>query len=431
MPSPRFPRNLNQRTGLLVTADMALPRAPEFDSTRAFFREGYNFVGDRCRQLDTDIFATRIMLYPVVCIMGDDAARQFYGGRHFTRQGAMPQTTLRLLQDKNSVQSLDGAAHSRRKALFLDMLTGEAVEQVGRLFDARWRAALPSWRRRSSIILHDEMVTLLCEVACAWTGVPVAGDTLRRRAHETGAMVAAAGTAGPRAWGALLLRQRAERWARAAVVAIRKTRPHGYAAAPVERIARYQDEDGRLLDPVTAGVELINLIRPMVAVARFITFAALALAEHSEAAAWLLEDPDARSAAFADEVRRFYPFFPVIGGRVRQGFIWRDHPFGSGDWVLLGLHATNHDPRLWGDPHFFRPQRFLDRGSDGYDLVAQGAGRHAADHRCPGEEITVELIRRALAQLLALDYRLPEQRRDVPLNRFPTLPRSGLVMALG
>lgn len=123
---------------------MTLPHPKTVDSTRAFFRQGYRYVGDTCATLGTDAFATRLTLRPVVCMMGEEAARRFYDGAHFTRVGAMPGTTLRLLQDKGSVQSLDGAAHRARKAMFLSMLTGDEVAHVGRLFDARFAAA---WRR--------------------------------------------------------------------------------------------------------------------------------------------------------------------------------------------------------------------------------------------------------------------------------------------
>ena len=135
-----------------------------------------------------------------------------------------------------------------------------------------------------------------------------------------------------------------------------------------------------------------------------------------------------RLPIFVQEVRRFYPFFPVIGGRVRQPFEWRDHRFALGDWVLLGLHATNHDPRLWDEPQRFRPERFIDRQSSGFDLMPQGAGDHASDHRCPGEWFTIELIERAVQQLLSRKYEIPEQPLTIPLNRFPTLPESRLVI---
>lgn len=404
---------------------MTLPRQPALDDTRAFFREGYTYVGNRCSALGSDAFRTRIMLRSVVCMMGEDAARHFYDGVHLTRQGAMPSMTMRLLQDQGSVQSLDGDAHQHRKALFLRLLRGDAVREIGDMFADRWRAALPEWRGQRRIVLHDVVTRLLCETICAWAGVPVANRVLTDRTREMTAMIDGAGTVGPSAWRALLLRRRSERWAREAL-AIARLKPAG--ASPLSRLAHFRGTDGALLKLDVAAVELLNLIRPTVAVARFITFAALALHEHPEAAVWLEQDPVARTAAFVDEVRRYYPFFPVIGGRVRSPFRWREHDFKHGDWALLGLHATNHDARIWGDPERFRPERFIGRASSGFDLIPQGAGEHDRDHRCPGEWFTIELISRALTALRETIYRVPDQQLDVPLNRFPTLPRSGMIL---
>jgi cytochrome P450 len=28
--------------------------------------------------------------------------------------------------------------------------------------------------------------------------------------------------------------------------------------------------------------------------------------------------------------------------------------------VLTGLHSYHNDPEVWGDPHVYRPERFLD-----------------------------------------------------------------------
>lgn len=82
--------------------------------------------------------------------------------------------------------------------------------------------------------------------------------------------------------------------------------PRHDAPTPVDRLAGFHDEDGAALSFRHAGVELLNLIRPTVAIARFVTFAALALHEHPNAADWLREDVDGRLPAFVDEVRRFY-----------------------------------------------------------------------------------------------------------------------------
>jgi fatty-acid peroxygenase len=78
----------------------AIPHDPAFDSTLALLREGYDFIAGRCDRLSTDIFATRLMLKRAICIRGASAAEMFYGGSHFTRNGAMPQMTMRLLQDR-------------------------------------------------------------------------------------------------------------------------------------------------------------------------------------------------------------------------------------------------------------------------------------------------------------------------------------------
>ena len=367
------------------------------------------------------------MFRPVICAMGDEATRRFYDGEHFTRTGSMPQTTLRLLQDKGSVQTLDGQEHGHRKAMFMHMLTGDAVGRIGDLFDSRWDAAMAEWRRQGRIVFHHEMARLLCDVICDWSGVPVTGKALDARTRETKAMIDGAGTAGPRAWYGLLLRRRTERWARRAIRQARKS-PERTGATAVEIIAHHRDSTGALPDVRSAGVELVNVIRPTVAVARFITFAALALHEHPAAAAWLRADVDGRALAFAQEVRRFYPFFPVVGGRVREPFTWRGHRFAVGAWVLLGLHATNHDARLWEGPEQFRPERFLDANLVEGRLVPQGGGDHWRDHRCPGEWITTELIRRALLKTLALEYSVPAQSLHVRKDRFPTLPASGFVM---
>lgn len=44
------------------------------------------------------------MFTKATCIMGEEADEVFYEPGRFTRKGALPQTTLRLLQDKGSVQ---------------------------------------------------------------------------------------------------------------------------------------------------------------------------------------------------------------------------------------------------------------------------------------------------------------------------------------
>ena len=128
-----------------------------------------------------------------------------------------------------------------------------------------------------------------------------------------------------------------ERWARSVIHAIRTDRLRLRAGSPAQTVAAYRDEAGALLPTKIAAIELINLLRPIVAVARFITFSALALHEHPDLQPKLAGARDDEVEAFVQEVRRFYPFFPTVGGKVLKAFQWRDHRFARGDCVLLDL----------------------------------------------------------------------------------------------
>ncbi|UKA56632.1 hypothetical protein LFT45_22395 (plasmid) [Arthrobacter sp. FW305-BF8] len=78
------------------------------DSSLALLREGYTFISARYDEAGTDLFQTRLMLRPVVCIRGAAAAEFFYGGGRFSRTGALPRSAKHLLQDAKSVQPLKG-----------------------------------------------------------------------------------------------------------------------------------------------------------------------------------------------------------------------------------------------------------------------------------------------------------------------------------
>ena len=406
----------------------AIPHAAGIDNTIPFLREAYTFVSRRCERLGSDLFTTRIMLTPVLCMRGAEAARVFYDGDRFTRQGAMPQTVLRLLQDKGSVQGLDGAAHRHRKALFMSLMSPDGIARIAGLLEHHWREALPRWTSMAEVRLLPAIGDVLTRTACDWAGVPVPERDMPALSRELQAMIREAGHVRPGTLYALALRRRTERRMRRLVEDVRAGRvtpPEGSALAAV---ARHREPDGTPLGSDAAAVELINLLRPVVAVNRFIIFAALALHQHPE---WRqrLADDEAWLEPFVQEVRRFYPFFPLVGGRVRRGFEWAGHRFAARDWVILDLYGTNHDSRLWPEPEQFRPERFKDWPGDPYTFIPQGAGDPMAGHRCPGERMTIALIGRAVRLLRGMHYDVPPQDLSISLSNMPAAPRSQLVLS--
>ena len=197
------------------------PRLKTPDSSIDLYREGYTFVSRRCDRLGTDGFRTRFLLRPVTCIRGAQAARLFYGGERFTRQGAFPKSVMHLLQDEGSVQSLGGAAHRHRKAMFLQTLQGEDPMDLEGIFERERRAAVSRWQQKERVVLHDETEEILTRTAAAWAGVPMSERDVRLRTRELSAMVSNAGSFGPSNWWARALRNRSELWSRDLVKRVR------------------------------------------------------------------------------------------------------------------------------------------------------------------------------------------------------------------
>ena len=97
---------------------------------------------------------------------------------------------------------------------------------------------------------------------------------------------------------------------------------------------------------------------------------------------------------------------------------------------MLDLHGINHDERVWQEPETFHPQRFLQWNGDAYAFVPQGGGSHQLQHRCPGEWITVALMRTAIELFTqTIRYNVPPQDLSVDATRLPALPRSRFVIS--
>jgi fatty-acid peroxygenase len=407
-----------------------IPRVGVIDSSVALVTEGYEFISRRCDRLGTDVFETRLRLEPTICMRGHEAARLFYDEARFERKDAAPGRLRKTLFGEGGVQGLDDEEHRRRKAMFMSMMTPHRIDELVELVREAWRRRIPVWARTPGVVtLKHEAGAVLTEAVHAWAGVPLDPSEIGPSDwHLQGMIVGGAGL-GPRyLWG----RWSRARGDRAAEELIERTRagvitpPAGTA---LEVIASHRDLDGALLDPAVAGVELLNVLRPTVAIDRYLVFAALALHRHPQWRARLGEADDATLERFVQEVRRTSPFFPFTAARVRDGFEWQGYRFPTGRLVLLDLFGTNHDPRRWDDPTAFRPERFEAWDGDAFDLIPQGGGDHDHGHRCAGEWITIEVMKAVVAELTrSMRYRVPDQDLRVARGRLPALPRSGFVI---
>src|SRR3982751_2213170 len=102
-------------------------RLMRFDETLPFLRAPYDFISEGCARRGTDVFETRLMLRPTICMRGRAAADLFYDETHFSRQGAAPLRVQQSLLGRRGVQAIDGDAHRHRKQMFLEVLGTDRV----------------------------------------------------------------------------------------------------------------------------------------------------------------------------------------------------------------------------------------------------------------------------------------------------------------
>ncbi|UJW76494.1 hypothetical protein [Rhizobium sp. SL42] len=417
----------------------AIPRSPGFDETVKLAREGYDFLSQRFRSMNSPIFRTRLMLRDVLCLTGPDAARLIYDDDRLTRVGAMPQMVLRLLAGKGSVQQLDGAEHRHRKAMFVRMLVEDrtGIDRLVAIFRRNFIERVPDWIRWGAVPLGAELDLILIRTALAWTHAPIDPEEIDRDDALLTELAEQAGHFGPRRLplpllpGLLGRRSALERRLTAAFRQIRRGRQAPLPGTPMAMIAGYRDQKGQPLAPAVAAGELINLLGPIASLGRYILFAAVELERHGE---WreILRVPDDRLLTdFAEEVRRCVPFYPFVGAVARTGFHWNGHQIRRGQWLLFDLYGTCHDEAHFHNAGEFRPLRELRHGPNDYSFVAQGAGSVKDGHRCPGEEATLSIIKEGVRLLTtAIDYDMPaEQDMSVSLSDMPCRPKDGVVIS--
>ncbi|WP_219420062.1 cytochrome P450 [Pseudonocardia nigra] len=397
------------------------------DRTLELIRQGYPWAA-RLRRGAVAV-PTRLLGRRAAVVGGPEGVRRFYDPR-LRRKGAFPPPIKLVLFGPGTVHGLDDAEHHHRKALYVDLLTPEAVAALGDRAAQEWSSAIRRWAGRDRVVLFDEAVQVLAASVLGWGGVPVPQDELPHRARQLAAVVDGFATPGPVYVRAALARRRLDRWAAELVRQVRTGRLRPAPGTALHVAATATGLDGRLLAERTAGVALLNVLRPTVAVAWFVAFAGVALQEHPEWRARIAGGDAAALDAFSQEVRRRYPFVPVLAAKARAEQDVLGVRVPRGGLVVLDVHGTDHDPAHWPDPDRFDPERFLTGDVDPDTLVPQGGGGVCTGHRCPGESVVLTMIAEAARALAGLEHTLPPQDLEVDLTRMPTRPRSGVVLAV-
>ncbi|MGR3629679.1 MAG: cytochrome P450 [Sulfitobacter sp.] len=405
-----------------------IPQAKGFDSTLALLQDPYGYISRTCVALGSDLFETRVLMQRTICMTGPALAQIFYEQEHFSREGAMPRRIQKTLLGQGGVQGLDGKTHRHRKQMFMGLMGEGRIAALQAISSRLLKEQASRWENAQEVVLYDEVRTILTKAVCEWSGVPLPDAEVALRTAQLTALFQDAGAVGWRHWKARAARARAEHWAAEIIRELREGRLLADRNSAAYVVAMWRNLDGELLPVEVAAVEILNVLRPTVAVSVFIVQVAHALQQNPTWAQRLRQD-DENLEIFVQEVRRLYRFFPVVAARVKHDFEWQGYRFPKGTRVLLDLYGTNTDPRTWKAPDAFLPDRFRAAPHDPFNFIPQGGGAYHENHRCPGEWIAISQMKTFCDFLVnTITYDLPQQALEISPQDLPPVPKDGIVL---
>lgn len=404
-----------------------MPKHGGLDHTASVVKKGYKFISEVADSLDTDVFETRLLGQRMYCMRGSAAAELFYDESKFARENVAPMPLRKTLFGEGGVQGLDDEEHKHRKAMFMQLRDRMSPETLGNSFQRHLEGAAAEWQNANEIVVYDEIKIVLTRFVCDWVGVPLPKDDVQKRADQLAALFELAGATNLKHFKAWRARSGAEDWIEDLV---KETRKHPAATeqnTPFALFCWHRGTEGELLEPRTVAVEVLNLLRPTVANAVWVAFTLKAIAEYPHAVEPIRAgEPDAVKY-FAEEVRRFYPFFPFMLAKVRHNFAWDEYQFAEDTLTLLDIYGTHHSPREWQQPDQFKPERYRTESITPYNYIPQGGGTYHDAHRCAGEWVTRVILERCIDFFInRISYHLPEQDLSFSWSDIPAMPESGV-----
>lgn len=409
------------------------------DDSLALLLRGYRFADHIWRRVPQDARSAplRLMFRPALLVRGAEGVAAFYDGDQVKRQGAMPSFIQETLFGHGSVHSLDGDEHRHRKATFVSALYED--EQVARLhphLESEWRREVDAWVGGGTRTAYDAAVGALGRAIMRWAGLPGTAAAKTRWSARQAQIVDGFGAPySPQYPLAVLNRRWSDRHAERLIRAVRSGTLDAHPGTALSEWAWHRDRQGDLLGARLAGIELQNSFRPMIAVSRFVAFAAKRLQEHPEWRARIADEAIHRESpvagplavAFAQEVRRTAPFVPMLPGWAVGDIELDGRVVREGGRIVLDVLGTDTDTASWDRPDEFMPERFV--GVTDYEAIAafvpHGGADVARGHRCPGEKLAIAGLAASIHALSDPRLRILESGLDVNLRRMPTKPRSG------
>ncbi|ARF13605.1 cytochrome P450 [Sporosarcina ureae] len=398
---------------------------------KELINSGYNLLGELRKDVSAPVVKASFLTKEITAIYGEEAARTFYNPEYFTRTGAMPKPVLKTLFGEDGVQTLDGEEHHHRKNYFMDLMTPDRMEEYRELLAENVSKELD--KQHGEFELFDLANRVLFTTISEWAGINLEKfDTkmVEKLARNQISMISGAVTSPIDHVKGVTDRKESEKWAQDLIEEARKHPVPGKEHLALYVFANATNLDGELLPVEVAAVELLNIIRPTVALTVWVALMGHALFAKRDIFEELKANFDNLQDSFIQEMRRYYPFFPMLPAITVRDVEVDGYLIPKDSWVVLDLYGSNHDERTIASPDQFDSRRYVGKAKDisyeeQYEMLAQGGGKFREMHRCAGEWITLHSLRVFSDQLVnKYEFTVPEQDWTIPMNQFPTYPNS-------
>lgn len=403
----------------------------QLTEVKDLFDKGYNLLAELREDVDAPVAKARFLTEEIITVYGEEAARKFYDPANFKREGAMPKPVLKTLFGEDGVQTLDGKEHFHRKNYFMDLMTPERMEDYREILDRNLSKKLD--KQHGMFNLFDLSNEVLFKSITEWSGINLDrldDEKINDLAKDQIAMISGAITSPTDHLKGISDRNESEDWAEGLIKEAREHPVAGKENLALYTFAQATDLNGELLPLEVAAVELLNIIRPTVALTVWMSLMGHALFSEEGVYNELKADFDDLQDPFIQEMRRYYPFFPMLPAIAVDDVEIDGYHIPKDSWTILDLYGTNHDERTVNHPEKFDIKRYLGKAEDisyeeEYEMIAQGGGKFREMHRCAGEWITLHSMRVFSDQLVnKYELTIPEQDWTIPMNQFPTFPNS-------
>lgn len=393
------------------------------------FEHGYNLLSVIREDVNAPVAKATFLTEEIITIYGEEAAKKFYDPTNFKRGGAMPKPVLKTLFGENGVQTLDGKEHHHRKNYFMDLMTPERMDDYANILDRHLTEKMEA--QHGEFELFDLANSVLFEAIAEWAGINLdrfSKEEIQDLAKNQIAMISGAVTSPTDHLKGISDRKDSEEWAQKLIKEARENPVPGKEHLALYTFAQATDLEGELLPLEVAAVELLNIIRPTVALTVWMALMGHALFAIDGVYDKLKADFDNLQDPFIQEMRRYYPFFPMLPAIAIDDVEVDGYRIPKGSWTILDLYGTNHDERTVDHPEEFQIDRYLGRAEkisyeEEYEMIAQGGGKFREMHRCAGEWITLHSMRVFSDHLVnKYDFSIPEQDWTIPMDQFPTYP---------